>query len=270
MKNDLAILTVNYENYQVTEDFLTTINTFNNTDFKVFIADLSDHKKNIVKHTNVEVLKGLNKGYAYGINIALKQAIKERYTKFVVINNDIRLSRNFISSCLKSLENKKGCIIGGKIYYEAGYEYHNHYRKDERGKVIWYAGGQVDWRNAFVIHRGVNEVDHGQYDQAKETDFITGCLMLFDKDVIDKIGMWDEHYFLYYEDADFCERAKRNGIKLYYDPTIVIWHLNSQSTGGSGSKLHQKYQKTNQIRYGLKYAPLRTKLHLVKNKFLGQ
>jgi GT2 family glycosyltransferase len=89
--------------------------------------------------------------------------------------------------------------------------------------------------------------------------------MLFDKSVIDKVGFWDESYFLYFEDADYCVRAKRKGIKLYYDPSINVWHKNAQSTGGSGSSIHVKYQKENRVKFGFKYAPLKTKFHLVKN-----
>ena len=89
--------------------------------------------------------------------------------------------------------------------------------------------------------------------------------MIFNKSVIDKIGYLDESYFLYYEDADWCERAKKAGINLYYDPSIVIWHKNAQSTGGAGSKLHQKYQEKNRLKFGLKYAPWKTKLHLIIN-----
>ena len=117
-------------------------------------------------------------------------------------------------------------------------------------------------------HRGVDEIDKDQYDRFEETDFITGCLMLFDKQVLDEVGFLDESYFLYFEDADFCIRAKKKGVKLYYDPSLVIQHKVSQSTGGSGSSLQQKYQSRNRLKLGLKYAPFRTKLHLLKNYLL--
>ena len=89
--------------------------------------------------------------------------------------------------------------------------------------------------------------------------------MLFDKKAFDRLGFLDEGYFLYFEDADYCVRAKNKNIKLYYDPSVVIWHKVSQSTGGSGSDLHIRYQSINQLKFGLRYAPLKTKLHLIKN-----
>ena len=138
------------------------------------------------------------------------------------------------------------------------------------GKVLWYAGGINDWANSMIFHRGVDEVDHGQYDQYGATDSITGCLLCFDKKVWETVGAWDESYFLYFEDADFCERAKRAGFKLTYNPRLVIWHKVSQSTGGSGSGLHWKHQTKNRIKFGLKYAPWKTKLYLLKEKFFGR
>jgi GT2 family glycosyltransferase len=92
-------------------------------------------------------------------------------------------------------------------------------------------------------------------------------LMLYDISVKKIVEKWDESYFLYYEDADFCERAKRKNIPLYYDPSIIIWHKNAQSTDGSGSSLHTKFQRINYFKFAMKYAPLRTKLHVLKNYF---
>jgi GT2 family glycosyltransferase len=156
-----------------------------------------------------------------------------------------------------------------KIYYANGFEYHTtRYQESDLGNVLWYAGGIVDWNNAWTTHRGVNEVDHGGYNEVEETEFVTGCLFCFDQVVVEKVGMWDEEYFLYYEDADYSERIKRAGISLLYNPHIAIWHKNAQSSDGSGSKLHEKLQRKSHLRYALKYAPLRTKIHVLKNYFL--
>lgn len=262
----LAVVTVNFENYQVTEEFLESFKKNKNSSYKIFISDLSREKKVIKSNLDIEVIEGSNNGYAYGVNLGLKKAIDEGFTKFVVINNDTQVSEEFISRVLNSLNKNPTSIIGGKIYYSPGFEYHkSRYKSEDLGKVIWYAGGVMDWNNVGTSHQGVDEVDHGQYDQRGETEFITGCLIGFDKMVIDRISFWDESYFLYFEDADWCERAKKAGIKLFYDPSIIIWHKNAQSTGGSGSKLHQNYQKKNQLKFGLKYAPFRTKLHLLFN-----
>jgi hypothetical protein len=263
----LAIITVNYNNYPDTQQLTECINQEKNQLYKIFVADLSD-KKISVSYPQTEVIDLPNKGYAFGVNAGLKKALEQGFTQFVVVNNDIRTAPSFIERVLFSLEKHPQAIVGGKIYYEKNYEYHRHrYQGNQLGKIIWYAGGEVDWNHALTHHLGVDEVDTGQFDQVEPTQFVTGCLMAFDKRVVDQVGFWDEGYFLYYEDADYCQRAKAKKIKLVYDPSIVIWHKNAQSTGGAGSKLHQRYQKMNRLKFGLKYAPLKTKLHLIKNFF---
>jgi GT2 family glycosyltransferase len=117
---------------------------------------------------------------------------------------------------------------------------------------------------------GVDDMDHPMYDQATLTDFVTGCCMVYDKSVYEKVGKWDEKYFMYFEDTDYCMRAKKKGVKVRYEPTIKLWHKNAQSTGGSGSDFHTKSMERSRTRFALKYAPWRTKLHIIKNTFLNQ
>ena len=267
--NMIGLITVNYNQYQLTREFIDSLETVKNaSDLTVFIADVSTKKENfkIGKYPMKVVIKPLpNKGYAYGINEGTKYFIKQGIDKFCAINNDIFFDRNFSIEAHRGFE--KADIFGGKIYYAPGYEYHKKYQKQDIGKVIWYAGGINDWKNVYTSHRGVDEVDNQQYEKFEETDFITGCMLFFNKKVMDKVGFWNEKYFLYFEDSDFCERAKRSGFRLFYNPKIIIWHKNAQSTGGSGSPLQQKYQRKNQLIFGIKYAPFRTKLHLIKNYF---
>jgi len=264
MTNQIAVITVNFNNYQVTRDFIAYFKDCVN--YKIFVSDLSSTRQELKTNSHIKINIADNKGYAYGVNLGLKNALEEGFTQFIVINNDTRVNSDIIEKVTNSLKKYPDSIIGGKIYYEAGFEYFkNKYQKNELGKVIWYAGGICDWNNALTKHRGVDEADTGIYNQPEKTDFITGCFMIFDKSVVDKVGYWDESYFLYYEDADYCERAKRNKIPLIYDPSLVIWHKNAQSTGGSGSQLHQKCQKKSRLKFGLKYAPLKTKAHLLIN-----
>ncbi|MBI5619624.1 glycosyltransferase family 2 protein [Candidatus Gottesmanbacteria bacterium] len=155
-------------------------------------------------------------------------------------------------------------IAGSKIYFAKGHEYHrDRYKKDERGKVIWYAGGVIDWDNMYASHRGVDEVDQGQFNRIQETPFVTGCSMMIKKEVFDKIGLLDQRLFAYLEDVDFCVRAKQAGYKLLYVPQSVIWHTNAGSSG-VGSDTHQYYMTRNRLLVGFRYAPLRTKFALLR------
>jgi len=266
MENKLAIISVVYNNYSILTDFFQSLKNQTNKNFKLFLSDTSEKKEEVAKQQfPLEVVSYNNYGYAHGINQGIKTAISHGFTHFCIINDDTYFEKEFVNNSLNALEKHPGSLIGGKIFYAPHYEYYKKYAEKDLGKVIWYAGGKNDWRNCTTEHLGVDQVDQPQFNQPKPTDFITGCLMLCDREVIDRVGFLDESYFLYYEDADYCERAKRKNIPLFYDPKITIWHKNAQSTAGPGSKLHQKYQKQNQLKFGLKYAPFKTKLHLIKN-----
>ena len=267
----IGLVTVNYNQYQLTREFLDSLSTVKNAKkVTVYIADVSTKKEDfkVSRYPMKVIIKDLpNRGYAFGINCGVKYFLEHKINKFCAINNDIFFDKNFVSASEKAF--KKSDIFGGKIYYAPGYEYYKKYKKSVIGRILWYAGGINDWKNVVTIHRGVDEVDQGQYDKIEEVDFITGCMLFFNKRIVNKIGFWNDRYFLYYEDSDYCERAKRAGFKLFYNPKIVIYHKNAQSTGGSGSPLHLRYQRKNRLIFGLKYAPLKTKIHLVKNYIFG-
>lgn len=268
--NTIAIITVAYNNYTVLEDFLTSLKNQTNKNFHLYIADASTKKETITAEgIKLTVLPIENLGYAHGVNVGIQEAMKESIEKFCVINDDVYFEKDFVATIEKGFNEHGSNAFGAKIYYAPGYEFHkDKYTKKDEGNVIWYAGGEVDWNHALTHHVGVDEVDNGQFEKVKQTKFITGCFMCFDKKVIDTVGFWDIAYFLYYEDSDYCERIKHKGFKLIFDPRIKLWHKNAQSTDGSGSKLHQNYQKKSRLRFALKYAPLRTKLHVVKNYLL--
>lgn len=271
----LAIITVVYKNYTVLEDFMQSIRKQKDADFKLYVVDLTEEPEKIAQTSQdpsgtceVQILHSQNKGYAHGVNVGLKKALEDGSDAFCVMNSDTYFEGNFVESIQSFLTSHPKTIGGGKIYYANGFEYHKErYSPQDRGKVLWFAGGKIDWNHVITSHIGVDEIDVGQFNVEKNVDFLTGCMMFFDKSVLDTVGFWDESYFLYYEDADWCVRAKKAGIPLMYTPQVTLWHKNAQSTDGAGSNIHTKYQHKNRLKFGLAYAPLRTKLHLLKNLF---
>ena len=216
---------------------------------------------------NLKIIRNQqNLGFAEGNNVGIRYALENGADYILLLNNDTLVEKKLIKELVDLMGKDQAVgIVSPKIYFAPGYEFHkDRYRKEELGKVFWYAGGLMDWRNLIGSHRGVDEVDHGQYDIKQETEFATGCAILVKKEVFEKIGFLDEHYYLYYEDNDFCQRAKKAGYKIFYSPGATVWHKNAGSSGGSGSTLQDYYTTRNRLLFGFKYAPLRTKLALIK------
>lgn len=217
-----------------------------------------------------------NLGFAGGNNVGIKYALDRGSDYVLLINNDLILPSDFLLKMMEYVaKNTNAQIVSPKMYFAKGFEFHKErYKKNELGKVIWYAGGRIDWDNIYSIHRGVDEVDIGQYDKIEETEFGNGACLLVRNDVFEKVGFLNENLFLYWEDAEFCTRAKFTGVKTVYFPDAYIWHKVSVSTGGSGGESNDYFLTRNRYFFAQKFAKSRTMFAVfrdtVKLVFVGR
>jgi GT2 family glycosyltransferase len=159
----------------------------------------------------------------------------------------------------------KNALAVSKIYFAKGYEFFKEsYFEKNLGRVIWYAGGIIDWENLFTFHFGIDEVDRGQFNQGFETEFATGCSFLIKREIVENFGLFNETYFLYYEDADLSQRLIKMGYKLIFSPTSLVYHLNGASSDGSGGKVQVYYQTRNRLFFFFKYGDWKIKLRTIK------
>ena len=274
----IGIVVLNYNTKKEIEDCLESIGKLKKNDFTVFTYlvdnDSSDKsfREVVLKFKDLKLTENKeNLGFSGGNNVGVKQALKDNCDWVLILNPDTEVDQNLLVEFLKVANQDSSVgIVGPKIYFAKGYEFHkDRYRKDQLGKVIWYAGGKIDWANVLASHIGVDEVDHGQYDKLKEIDFVTGAAMFVGKEVFEKIGFFDEKYFLYFEDLEFCQRAKKRGIKLIFSPKVLVWHKNAVSTK-VGSPLQDYFITRNRLIFGFSYANLRSKFALAREslKFL--
>ncbi len=243
----------------------------NNIKFETIVVDncSQDDSLKHVRNEFPDVLIIENKdnlGFSQGNNIGIQYALEHGADYIVILNSDTIVDKNFIKELLieAKMSDKVGIVVP-KIYFAQGFEFHkDRYKQEELGKVLWYAGGIMDWSNVIGFHRGVDEIDKGQYDESIETQFASGCCMFIKKEVLKDVGLLDKKYFLYYEDNDLSVRAKKAGYKIIYVPKAVIWHKNAGSAGGSGSKLQDYYITRNRLLFGMRYAPLRSKMAILR------
>jgi GT2 family glycosyltransferase len=231
------------------------------------VTYLTSHIPKTKAPFTIQVLKEKeNKGFTGGNNVGMHYVITKGVDAIVILNNDTTVDPELIENLSKGLEDHVDAgIVVPKIYFAKGHEYHkDRYKESERGKVIWYAGGEIDMAHVIGKHRGVDEVDKGQFDKEIQTLFATGCCFIIRKEVIGTVGIFDNDYFLYFEDADLSERVRRAGFTIYYEPKAILWHKNAGSTGGSGSQLQDYYTTRNRLLFGMEYAPFRTKAALMK------
>lgn len=265
----IGIVIVNYNGEKDTNELLDSLEKIKSNGFFVEIyiidngstANINCSDRPMVCHYQKNKN---NLGFVVANNQGIKLALQNGADYVCLLNNDTTIHPDFLQKLIFSFEkDEKVGVACPKIYFYPGHEFHkDRYSESEKGKIIWYAGGLIDWKNIYCSHRGVDEVDKGQYDKETETDFATGCCMLIKKEVFEKIGFFAEEYFAYFEDVDFCIRAKKSGYEIKYVPQSAIWHKNASSSGGPGSKLHFFLQERNRIYFGIKYASLKVKKHL--------
>lgn len=270
----VVISLLNYNGNKNTLDCLNSLENIKMDNFKLTILvvdnaskEAFDLKNRIIKDIPLVIIRNnKNLGFSGGHNIAIKYAQKLKANYVLILNNDTYVDKYFLTELLKVAEKSENIgILVPKIYFAPGFEFHkDKYTKNEIGKVLWYAGGEMDWKNVIGRHRGVDKVDRGQYDEISETELATGCCMLIRKEVFEKIGSFDNRYFLYYEDSDLSMRARKAGFKIMYVFNSVIWHKNAGSVGGSGSALQDYYITRNRLLFGFKFASSRAKLALFK------
>ncbi|MDD5415975.1 MAG: glycosyltransferase family 2 protein [Candidatus Daviesbacteria bacterium] len=273
----IAIITVNYNGKKDTLEFLESLGKLQTTNYKLrtIVVDngswdgsVSEIRK---RFTEVDILQtGENLGFAGGYNRGVEYARIWGADYFLLINNDCLIKdSNLTSELVKTAQfDPKIGLVSPKIYFAPGFEFHrDRYKKQDSGRIIWYAGGRFDWDNIGSIHRGIDEVDKGQYDKVEEAEIISGACVLIKKEVMEKIAPpesgFDERYFLYFEDSDFVKRAKDNGFKTYYNGQVAVYHKVSSSTG-IGSKITDYYHTRNRLIFGMQYGRLRTRFALVR------
>jgi len=207
----------------------------------------------------------LNLGFAPAINQGLIAGQEKGDDYLVLLNNDVIVPDNFVKDLIQFIKSHPQIVLfSPKIYFAPGYEFHQQrYLKKERGQVIWYAGGQIDRANWLFSHRGVDEVDQGQWDKLAETDFVTGCCLVIKTELVKKIGLMDKRYFAYFEDVDYSFRAQKQGFKTWYVPQLYLWHKNAGSSA-SGSLTHDYLLSRNRLLLSARHAPLKTHLLVLK------
>ncbi len=164
-------------------------------------------------YPDVQIIElGENLGYAGNNNVGIKAAMEQGADWVFVLNEDIILD----SECIKELveEGEKDSQIGiaGPLVY--------HY---DEPKFIQSAGGALG-RYWDSIHLGKNELDQGQFSMTRQVEWISGCAILARRTAIERAGMLDTNYFIYWEETEWCIRINRAGWKIINVPQAHIWH----------------------------------------------
>lgn len=216
----VAIIILNWNGFNDTVECLNSLKKITYPNYQIIVVDNGSDNNEYEKIKNkfgddVKLIKNnQNLGFTGGNNTAIEQILKENNSDYILLlNNDTVVKENFLNELINyAAINKSVGIFGPKIFY---------WQKN----IIQSMGGIIN----FYLGK-VKNLKH--YDKSQVIDYVPGCALLIKTAVIKKIGLLEEKYFAYWEEVDWCVRAKKAGYGVKVVPSAIIWHKEYASGTG--------------------------------------
>jgi len=238
----VSIISVNFNQIEVTTELLDSLRNLKFRDFEIILVDngskINSTKLITEQYPEVQyIFSEKNHGFSGGNNLGIRKS-KGEYLFF--INNDAIATHGCIESLLRLFQTyPKLGIVSPRICYDP--------KMTNNQQIIQYAGAThvhtVTARNEII---GEKQKDEGQFTKAKETAYAHGAAMMVSREVIDKVGMMPDEFFLYYEELDWSEQIRNTGYKVMVEPNALVYHKESLSVGKK-STLKTYYHTRNRI-----------------------
>lgn len=252
--NAYSIVVLTYNSESFIDDCLTSLQKKwpSNIKKEILVIDNNSEDKTVEKikkyKNNIKLFElKKNKGFAKGVNFGIK---KSKYSKVIILNPDTKILLSTIKNLFKCENSNNAQIIGGKAKING--KIHNTCVRYPTLTTILF-----DYTNLRKLIPGdFFHKKHYYLDFKRrknmEVDAVSGCFILIDKKVFKKIGLFDENFFMYLEDIDFCMRARKKGFKIYYCNDSEIIHHGGGSSKNPDKIHHQAWIKSRKY-YCLKH-----------------
>lgn len=234
----IYIVVLNWNGWKDTLDCLASLAKLDYPRYEVVVVDngSTDGSEEKIRdaYPSVTVLQtGANLGFAGGNNVGIRYAMEQGADYVWLLNNDTVVDREALKALVTEAESGDAVgMVGSKILYH-----------DAPGR-IWFAGGEVNTRTGRTRHAGMNEVDSIRWNAPRDVDYASGCSMLVSRGIVEDIGLMDEIFFMYFEDLDWCARARNSGWRIRYQPKSQVWHKVSQSSRFRSSNMRYQFSRS--------------------------
>jgi GT2 family glycosyltransferase len=220
----VAVVIVNYNGKHITLECLKSFEKVSYPFFELIVVDngsRDDSAAAIRSHfPHVTLFEtGENLGFSGGNNIGILYALKTAADYILLLNNDTIVDPHCLQAFVTSFQKHPNAgILGAKIYR---FDFPDQF--DHFGGMWNRSKAQFD----LIGHRIVD--DHCSWEEEKEVDYVCGCALMAKREVFERIGLLEPRFFLYWEESDFCFRAKKIGFKVFTCPQAKVWHKISAS-----------------------------------------
>ena len=225
----IAIIIINWNTYQLTFNCLKSLKacTYNNK--TIFLVDNGSEDgsgdKIALEFPDINFIKNeINEGFTGANNKALKVILKQNFDYVLLLNNDTVVKPNFLSLLEATMESDKNLAATQPLILD----YPN-------TNTIWNAGGSFNSFFCLFNTRCKGMIYNPKLKIGTSTQWISGCCVMVKIAVIKKVGLLDDRFFAYFEDADWSIRMTNLGYKLGVVPESIIYHHSSGSTKKNNS-----------------------------------
>ncbi|MEV7604333.1 WecB/TagA/CpsF family glycosyltransferase [Paenarthrobacter sp. NPDC089322] len=251
---DVAVVVVTYNNSDDVGPLISSLRreTADQT-MKVVVADNSPDDRTLAELANhadvIAVSTGGNLGYAGGINAGMRAAGKAG--AYLVLNPDLRLESGAVAAMRRRMRDSgAGVVVPALLDYD-GSIYPSLRREPSVTRALGDAafGSRLPGRPGWLSEM---DFDDESYRYPHTVDWATGAALLISEHTASTVGDWDEQFFLYSEETDFCRRARQAGHPVWFEPRARMWH----ERGGSGTSPQlTALLSVNRVRYAAKHQP---------------
>jgi GT2 family glycosyltransferase len=243
----VAVVILNHNGKVLAERCLRSVVASPYTNKEIILVDnaSTDHSPEYLQTVfpNIVVLNNSeNLGVAGGRNRGFREAVSRGNDYVLSLDNDAHIDARLIGRLVEVAESDSRIgVLGPKTY------------SDDGSARIQCAGGSITYTQNVCSHRGLGEVDRGQFDEIQDVDYFPGFGFMARREVFEKLNFLDEGFYGYgYEDTDFCLRAVQAGYRVVYVPGAVMWHQGSATIGDYSPR--KKYlEAVNSVYFVRKY-----------------
>jgi GT2 family glycosyltransferase len=171
-----------------------------------------------------------NRGYAGGANLGIRAALARGAGTVLLLNNDVRVRPGATVAARRVLDaDPRVAVVGPKVLTR------------EDPDRLWLAWGRVTWQQSLVTLCGADAPDGPAWSAERDVDWVAGCAMWLRAAALADVGLFDETFFAYHEEVDWCTRARRLGRRVVYVPDAVVTHTGRGTAGGGRAVRIRKY-----------------------------
>ncbi len=250
-KKTLSIIIVSYNTGDLLRKCLEAVShSIENIETDVFVVDNNSHDDSvqIVKKEFPEyclIRNARNSGFAAANN----NAIKRSHSHYVLLlNSDAFLNEDALVKTIDYMEHNRECgVLGVQLLNKDGsFQPSARQFPSSYYKIKALSGISAKFPQSKLL--GGPTYSWWDHKSVKEVDWVPGAFFLINSQLIDDIGMLDDRYFLYYEETDFCLRAKKAGWKTVYYPYASVLHLCGESSKTKGEMMSESGKQLINIR----------------------